>query len=94
MAAGLGRETVGHTLFVGRSARTSAAGVAALEAAAGPEGIEVVPVEVARALHLKSGVTLLDPETIVLLSGICGAILYAIVRVADTRNAASASEGK
>ncbi len=45
---------VGRTMFVGRSARTNAAGIAQLALAFAPRGIEVVPVELpAGVLHLK-----------------------------------------
>jgi dimethylargininase len=50
---------VGRTLLVGLSSRTSAAGVEALRAVAGPFGYEVRAVPVGRCLHLKSAVTAL-----------------------------------
>lgn len=55
---------VGRRLFVGRTARTNDAGIAALAAAIVPWGYEVVPVAVAGCLHLKSAVTALDEETV------------------------------
>lgn len=55
---------VGRRLFVGRTARTNDAGIAALAAAVGPWGYEVVPVAVAGCLHLKSAVTALDAQTL------------------------------
>ncbi len=55
---------VGRRLFVGRTARTSDAGLAALAAALDPWGYEVVPVAVAGCLHLKSAVTALDAQTL------------------------------
>jgi dimethylargininase len=51
---------VGHTLFVGRSARTNDAGIARLTAVAEPLGYRVVPVPVTGCLHLKSAVSALD----------------------------------
>jgi dimethylargininase len=48
---------VGRTLFVGRTARTNAEGVAFLEAAVAPLGYRVVVVPVSGCLHLKSAVT-------------------------------------
>ncbi len=45
---------VGRTIYVGRSARTNAAGIAQLAQAFAPRGIEVVPVELPPGvLHLK-----------------------------------------
>jgi dimethylargininase len=55
---------VGRTLFVGRSARTNAAGVARLGEVAGARGYRVVPVDVSACLHLKSAVTALDDHRI------------------------------
>jgi dimethylargininase len=45
---------VGHTLLVGRSSRTNAAGADALHAVAGRFGYAVTPVPVRGCLHLKS----------------------------------------
>jgi dimethylargininase len=53
---------VGRTLFVGRSSRTNAAGLARLAEVAEPLGYRVVPVGVTGCLHLKSAVTALDDE--------------------------------
>jgi dimethylargininase len=53
---------VGPTLYVGHSARTNEAGIARLAAVAEPLGYRVVPVAVAGCLHLKSAVTALDQE--------------------------------
>lgn len=55
---------VAHTLYVGRSARTNAAGIARLAAVAEPLGYRVVPVPVTGCLHLKSAVTALDQERV------------------------------
>jgi dimethylargininase len=55
---------VGRRLFVGRTARTNAAGIARLAAVAEPLGYEVVPVAVTGCLHLKSAVTALDDERV------------------------------
>ena len=57
---------VGRTLFVGHSSRTNAAGIQALTDFAGPLGYRVVPVAVTGCLHLKTGVTALDDETVLL----------------------------
>ena len=53
---------IGATLYVGRSARTSDEGIAALAALVGPLGYAVVPVEAQGCLHLKSGVTFAGPD--------------------------------
>jgi dimethylargininase len=50
----------GARFFVGRSSRTTDAGIAALGRAS---GLEVVPVDVRAGLHLKSAITLLDART-------------------------------
>ncbi len=52
---------VGRQLFVGRSARTNDAGIAALRECLADDDLEVTAVDVVRGLHLKSSVTLLDP---------------------------------
>jgi dimethylargininase len=57
---------VGRTLYVGRSARTNQAGIARLAAVAEPLGYRVVPVPVLGCLHLKSAVTALDQERVLL----------------------------
>jgi dimethylargininase len=56
---------VGRTLFVGRSARTNEAGIERLRQVAEPVGYRVVPVPVTGCLHLKSAMTALDDERIV-----------------------------
>jgi dimethylargininase len=55
---------VGHTLYVGHSARTNLAGIARLAAVAEPLGYRVVPVAVTGCLHLKSAVTALDEQLV------------------------------
>ncbi len=51
-----------RTLFVGRSSRSSAAGVAALRELVAPFGYEVREVQVSGCLHLKSAVTRVAPD--------------------------------
>jgi dimethylargininase len=53
---------VGRRLFVGRSSRTNAEGIARLTDVAEPHGYRVMPVAVTGCLHLKSAVTALDDE--------------------------------
>jgi len=60
---------VGRTLFVGQGSRTDAAGLTALEAIVAPFGYNVVPVAVTGCLHLKTGVTALDDETVLIHPG-------------------------
>jgi dimethylargininase len=55
---------IANTLFVGRSARTSDAGIDLLREVARRDGLEVVPVQVHEGLHLKSSLTLLDPQRV------------------------------
>jgi len=55
---------VGRTLFVGATARTNAAGVAALRAIAGPLGYTVRTVAVDGCLHLKTACTALPDGTL------------------------------
>lgn len=57
---------VDRTLYVGRSARTNAAGIEELSALVAPAGYRVVPVDVTGALHLKTAMTYAGAETIVL----------------------------
>jgi dimethylargininase len=52
---------VGRTLYVGRSARTSAAGAEQLAARVAPHGYGVVAVPLEGCLHLKSAATLVAP---------------------------------
>lgn len=56
--------TVGRTVLVGLSPRTNPEGLRQLTQILAPLGYEVRPVRVAGALHLKTGCTALDPETL------------------------------
>jgi dimethylargininase len=56
---------VGDEVFVGRSRRTDAAGVAALASLLAPLGRTVTPIDVAGALHLKTAATALPDGTLV-----------------------------
>jgi dimethylargininase len=55
---------VGRRIFVGLSTRTSREGLEAFEAAVSPYGYGVTGVAVPGALHLKTAVTALDPQTL------------------------------
>ncbi len=61
---------VGSRLLVGESARTNAAGVAALAAHAGRFGLSVETVPLRSGLHLKSALTLLEPGVLLLGAGV------------------------
>jgi dimethylargininase len=56
---------VGDTVYVGRSSRTNADGIAQFRAFLAPRGYDVVAVPVTRALHLKSTVTALPDGTVI-----------------------------
>ncbi len=84
---------VGRTLFVGRSARTDADGVKALERVFGPRGYTVVPVPLGDHLHLKCVVTALDDTTVLLADGTVDPAAFhrfEVVRV-DARDAYAAN---
>ncbi|QIR76377.1 dimethylargininase [Sulfurospirillum diekertiae] len=57
---------VGKKIFVGESARTNMEGIQALEAIIKPFGYAVISVKVTGCLHLKTGVTALDDQTILI----------------------------
>jgi dimethylargininase len=57
---------IGRTLFVGRSGRTNVDGIRQLTDAVASTGLEVEVIEVRGALHLKTAVTAIDPETLVI----------------------------
>ena len=57
---------VGRTLWVGLSGRSDAAGIAQLAALTAPHGYVVRPVAVRGCLHLKSAVTAVAPDTLLL----------------------------
>ncbi|MBI4878984.1 MAG: dimethylargininase [Planctomycetes bacterium] len=61
---------LGKKLFVGLSQRTNAAGVEQLAQAARARGCEVATVRLAGVLHLKSAVTALDDETLLMAPGL------------------------
>jgi dimethylargininase len=55
---------IGHSLYVGISGRSNAAGVAQLEAALAPLGYSVRAVPLTGCLHLKSACTFIPPEVL------------------------------
>ena len=60
---------IGRTLYVGASGRTNAEGIRFLSDTAHPLGLEVVPVPVRDALHLKCVCSSLGPERVLLAEG-------------------------
>jgi dimethylargininase len=73
----------GRRLFIGLSERSSAAGAAALARFAALQGFEVVPVPLSGILHLKSGVTALDDETLLAFPGAVDPGAFAGLRVLE-----------
>ncbi|MGI9568612.1 MAG: dimethylarginine dimethylaminohydrolase family protein, partial [Desulfobulbia bacterium] len=59
---------IGTNIFVGQSARTNKAGAQALATIIEPLGYEVIHVKVSGCLHLKTGCTALDNETVLINS--------------------------
>ena len=57
---------IGKKLFVGHSPRTNKQGIQAFSAIVEPLGYQTIPVEVHGCLHLKTGCTALDDETVLL----------------------------
>lgn len=57
---------VGRRMFVGQSGRSNGDGIRQLAAAAAPHGYEVVAVPLQGCLHLKSAVTLVGPDTLLI----------------------------
>lgn len=60
---------LGRRLYIGRSARTGAAGAARAREVFGPAGIEVIEVPVEGALHLKSVCSPLGDDTVLVAEG-------------------------
>jgi dimethylargininase len=56
---------IGNTIYVGRTLRTSAAGIAEFRRICEPLGFTVIAVPVNRVLHLKSAVTALPDGTVI-----------------------------
>lgn len=71
---------VGSTLYVGRSRRTNQEGIDQLAAIAADGGMTAIPVDVSRVLHLKSAVSLLDEETVLIGSGAVDAGVFSEFR--------------
>ena len=61
---------VGNKLWVGRSKRSDHVGVERLRSVAQTQGLQVRELQVSKGLHLKSAVSLVDPETLVVWPGV------------------------
>jgi dimethylargininase len=73
---------LGKRLFVGRTARTNDAGIAALAAALAKHAVDVVPVDVPHGvLHLKCVCSPLDHERMLLAEGTLDPRLFGSARV-------------
>jgi dimethylargininase len=57
---------IGRRVYVGLSSRTNQAGIEALAGFLAPHGYAVAPILLNGALHLKSAVTALDDETLII----------------------------
>lgn len=71
---------LGDTFYVGRSARTDAAGAAAFAALVHERDFACVEVPVPAGLHLKSSVNALDDETVILTADFADAPAFAALR--------------
>lgn len=73
---------VGRVFYIGRSARTSDAGIAMLERTFAPRGYRVVPIDLpADVLHLKCVVSPLGGDTILLADASLSPELFADLRI-------------
>jgi dimethylargininase len=57
---------IGRSVFIGRSSRTNDAGIAAIQAHLAPHGYTVTPIDVRHSLHLKTAVTALDDDRLLI----------------------------
>jgi dimethylargininase len=73
----------GRTLFVGLSARTNAAGIQQLASESGRFGYRVQPVAVHGCLHLKSGVSYLGEDTVLIHRPWVDAAAFAGLKLVD-----------
>jgi dimethylargininase len=74
---------VGRRLYVGRSGRTSSAGIARATEVFGANGIEVVEVPVGCGLHLKSRCSAVGPEAVLAVAGAFGMGTFGAARVLE-----------
>lgn len=74
---------VGRTLYVGQTPRTSAEGTAALASLLSPHGYHVVPVAVSGCLHLKTGVSQVAADALLINRGWVDARAFPGLRLID-----------
>ena len=72
---------IGRRVFVGESARSNADGIAQLRALLGAHGYSVEGVAIEGCLHLKSAVTALDDDTVLLQPAWVGRAAFAAYRI-------------
>lgn len=75
--------TAGRRVFVGHTGRTNEEGIAQLRAALAPHGYEVRGVDVTGCLHLKSAVTAVDDDTVLLNPAWVNPATFAEYRVVE-----------
>jgi len=75
---------IGRRIYIGESARTNAAGIHELEKIIEPFGYEVVPVKVSGCLHLKTGCTALDANTILINSAWVDILPFSEFKIVET----------
>jgi dimethylargininase len=73
--------TIGRRLFIGRSERTNAAGIRQFAAFAAAAGYATTPVGVTGVLHLKSAVSRLDDETLLIAPGTVAETMFSDYRI-------------
>jgi dimethylargininase len=75
---------IGRRIYGGESARTNAAGIHELGKIIEPFGYEVVPVKVSGCLHLKTGCTALDANTILINSAWVDILPFSEFKIVET----------
>jgi dimethylargininase len=82
---------LGARLYVGRSTRTNAEGIAQARAVFGEVGVEVIEVEVRDALHLKSACSPLGDDAVLLAEGTLPPGTFGAARVLSVPELAAAN---
>ena len=82
---------IGHALYVGMSGRTNADGIAQLATALAPFGYSVQALPMQGCLHLKSAVTCIAPDTILVNPRWVDPALFGARNVLEVARAASPS---
>ena len=78
---------VGQTLYVGSSNRSNGEGIRQLATATLPLGYSVVPIPVSGCLHLKSAVTLVGPNTLLMNRQLVDASYFTEFDIIDVHDA-------